>query len=106
MTKLVSSGRGSELYLKGTLPGGSQGDMPGGPRWVFRYRFGAQRESLNVRFAPRATELLCRREMTRRVTSGTRSAVRFDCGQEAFMQASRKSTARALTFAGDEGGAS
>ena len=32
---------------------------------VKRYRFGAHREPLNVRFAPRATELLCRREMSR-----------------------------------------
>jgi hypothetical protein len=33
---------------------------------VKRYRVGAHREPLNVRFAPRATELLRRREMSRR----------------------------------------
>jgi len=33
--------------------------------WVKRYRVGAHREPLNVRFAPRATELLRRREMSR-----------------------------------------
>ena len=36
---------------------------------VNRVRFGAHREPLNVRFAPKATELLCRREMSQRADS-------------------------------------
>src|SRR3954466_10724789 len=35
-----------------------------GPLRVKRYTFDAHREPLNVRFAPKATELLCGREMT------------------------------------------
>jgi len=43
-------------------PGGQQ---TASPDWVKRYRSGAHREPLNVRFAPKATELLRRREMSR-----------------------------------------
>ena len=35
------------------------------PLWVKRYRFGAHRKPLNVRFTPNATELLRHREITR-----------------------------------------
>jgi hypothetical protein len=37
-------------------------DTTSSPEWVKRYRVGAHREPLNVRFAPKATESLRRRE--------------------------------------------
>jgi len=53
-------------------PGGQQ---TASPDWVKRYRSGAHREPLNVRFAPKATELLRRREMSRWANALNRCAI-------------------------------